>query len=268
MMFEQQLPPPARDQGRPAARDRQPPPALAVRVRALEGVRPAGPTRLAVRDQAFPERGGWLEVVCGPMFSGKSEELIRRLRRAEIAGQRVLIVKPQIDNRYDIGHVVSHAGAKMRAVAVDAPADIPGLVDGYDVVGVDEVQFFPPEIILVTRRPRRARHARGRMRARPGFPRLPLRRDAGAALPRGDRRQAAGRLPPLRRAGDDDAAARRRRARSCRRRDDRRRGARAVRGALPRAATSSPRPCSPRVRATPALSSASRPRPRPYRRDA
>ena len=97
----------------------------------------------------FPNRGGWLEVVCGPMFSGKSEELIRRLRRAEIAGQRVLIVKPRIDNRYDIGHVVSHAGARMRAVAVDDPADIPGLVDGYDVVGVDEVQFFPPQITLV-----------------------------------------------------------------------------------------------------------------------
>src|SRR5579871_4072101 len=95
-----------------------------------------------------PNAGGWLEVVCGPMFSGKSEELIRRLRRAEIAGQRVLIVKPHIDSRYDIGHVVSHAGAKMRAVAVDSPADIPGLVEGYDVIGVDEVQFFAPEITL------------------------------------------------------------------------------------------------------------------------
>jgi thymidine kinase len=97
----------------------------------------------------FPNAGGWLEVVCGPMFSGKSEELIRRLRRAEIAGQRVLIVKPKIDNRYDIAHVVSHAGAKMRAVAVESPADIPGLVEGYDVIGVDEVQFFSPEIVLI-----------------------------------------------------------------------------------------------------------------------
>ena len=97
----------------------------------------------------FPERGGWLEVVCGPMFSGKSEELIRRLRHAEIAGQRALIVKPELDSRYDIGHVVSHAGAKMRAVEVEAPAEIPGLVGDYDVVGVDEVQFFRPEIVLV-----------------------------------------------------------------------------------------------------------------------
>jgi thymidine kinase len=83
------------------------------------------------------------------MFSGKSEELIRRLRRAEIAGQRALIVKPQIDNRYDIGHVVSHAGARMRAVAVSRPEDIPGLADGYDAVGIDEVQFFEPAIVLV-----------------------------------------------------------------------------------------------------------------------
>ena len=97
----------------------------------------------------FPNHGGWLEVVFGPMFSGKSEELIRRLRRAEIAGQRALIVKPKIDDRYDIGHVVSHAGAKMRAVAVTEPADIPGLVEGYDVIGVDEVQFFAPEIVLI-----------------------------------------------------------------------------------------------------------------------
>ena len=97
----------------------------------------------------FPNAGGWLEVVCGPMFSGKSEELIRRLRRAEIAGQRVLIVKPKFDDRYDIGHVVSHAGATMRAVAVESPADIPGLVGDYDVIGVDEVQFFAPEILLI-----------------------------------------------------------------------------------------------------------------------
>ena len=92
---------------------------------------------------------GSLEVVCGPMFSGKSEELIRRLRRAEIAGQRALIVKPRIDDRYDIGHVVSHAGAKMRAVAVSRPEEIPGLADGYDAIGIDEVQFFPSQIVGV-----------------------------------------------------------------------------------------------------------------------
>ena len=95
----------------------------------------------------FPNHGGWLEVVCGPMFSGKSEELIRRLRRAEIAGQRALIVKPSIDNRYDVGHVVSHAGAKMRAVTAASGADVARLSAGYDAVGIDEVQFFDAAIV-------------------------------------------------------------------------------------------------------------------------
>jgi len=96
-----------------------------------------------------PERGGWLEVVCGPMFSGKSEELIRRLRRAEIAGLRALVVKPRIDDRYDVAHVVSHAGAKMRAVCADSAADILRLADGYDAVGIDEAQFFDEGIVDV-----------------------------------------------------------------------------------------------------------------------
>src|SRR2546425_7010938 len=95
----------------------------------------------------LPERGGWLEVVCGPMFSGKSEELIRRLRRAEIAGQRALIVKPDLDNRYDVGHVVSHAGARMRAVTATAGGDVLRLAQGYDAVGIDEVQFFDGGIV-------------------------------------------------------------------------------------------------------------------------
>ncbi len=89
-----------------------------------------------------PQGGGWLEVVCGPMFSGKSEELIRRLRRAEIAGQRALIVKPVIDNRYDVGHVVSHAGAKMRAVTAQTGGEVRRLASGYDAIGIDEAQFF------------------------------------------------------------------------------------------------------------------------------
>src|SRR5260221_7568937 len=69
-------------------------------------------------------RHGSLEVVCGPMFCGKSEELIRRLRRAEIAGLRALIVKPLIDDRYDVRHVVSHGGAKMRAVTATTSAEV------------------------------------------------------------------------------------------------------------------------------------------------
>jgi thymidine kinase len=76
------------------------------------------------------------------MFCGKSEELIRRLRRAEIAGQRALVVKPLIDDRYDVGHVVSHAGAKMRAVTATSSDEVRRLAKGYDAIGIDEVQFF------------------------------------------------------------------------------------------------------------------------------
>jgi thymidine kinase len=94
-----------------------------------------------------PHSGGWLEVVCGPMFSGKSEELIRMRRRAEIAGQRALIVKPLIDDRYDVGHVVSHAGAKMRAVTATSADEVRRLAAGYNAVGIDEVQFFDEEIV-------------------------------------------------------------------------------------------------------------------------
>jgi thymidine kinase len=81
------------------------------------------------------------------MFCGKSEELIRRLRRAEIAGQRALVVKPLIDDRYDVGHVVSHAGAKMRAVTAQSSGEVERLVQGYDAVGIDEVQFFDDGIV-------------------------------------------------------------------------------------------------------------------------
>jgi thymidine kinase len=98
-----------------------------------------------------PDRGGWLEVVCGPMFSGKSEELIRRLRRAEIAGLRALVVKPRIDDRFDVAHVVSHAGAKMRAVCADSSADVLRLAQGYDAVGIDEAQFFDAGIVEAIR---------------------------------------------------------------------------------------------------------------------
>jgi thymidine kinase len=94
-----------------------------------------------------PQRGGWLEVVCGPMFSGKSEEMIRRLRRAEIAGQRVVSFKPRVDDRYDASDVVSHAGIRMRAVAVASVPELVARAEGFDVVGIDEVQFFEPAIV-------------------------------------------------------------------------------------------------------------------------
>jgi len=97
--------------------------------------------------RTHPYRGGWLEVVCGPMFSGKSEELIRRLRRAEIAGQRALIVKPLVDDRFDGSQVVSHAGARMRAVTATTSADVVRLAQSYDAVGIDEVQFFGDGVV-------------------------------------------------------------------------------------------------------------------------
>src|SRR4029077_16953491 len=92
-------------------------------------------------------RHGSLEVICGPMFCGKSEELIRRLRRAEIAGLKALIVKPEVDNRYDVGHVVSHGGTKMRAVTAETSAEVLRLSRGYDAVGIDEAQFFDDGIV-------------------------------------------------------------------------------------------------------------------------
>ena len=81
------------------------------------------------------------------MFCGKSEELIRRLRRAEIAGLRALIVKPLIDDRYDVGHVVSHGGAKMRAVTATMSTEVLRLARGYQAIGIDEVQFFDDGIV-------------------------------------------------------------------------------------------------------------------------
>ena len=94
-----------------------------------------------------PQRGGWLEVICGPMFSGKSEEMIRRLRRAEIAGQRVVIFKPAIDDRYDASDVVSHAGARMQAVPIRSSAEIATKAEGFDVVAIDEAQFLGEGVV-------------------------------------------------------------------------------------------------------------------------
>src|SRR5216684_8780942 len=96
---------------------------------------------------------GWIEVVCGPMFSGKSEELIRRLRRAEIARQRVQIFKPGIDERYANDHIVSHSELRIRSVAVKDAADVESRLDlRTEVIGIDEAQFLGDEIVpLVVR---------------------------------------------------------------------------------------------------------------------
>ncbi len=95
------------------------------------------------------EQFGWIEVICGSMFSGKTEELIRRLRRAQFAKQRVEIFKPTVDSRYDDENVVSHQGNEIRSTPVPAAANIRILADGCDVVGIDEAQFFDDEIVTV-----------------------------------------------------------------------------------------------------------------------
>lgn len=91
---------------------------------------------------------GWIEVICGPMFSGKSEELIRRLRRAEIARQRVQIFKPGIDQRYSEDHIVSHSALKIWSESVQNAADIEKKLDlRTEVIGIDEAQFLGMELV-------------------------------------------------------------------------------------------------------------------------
>ena len=95
------------------------------------------------------EQFGWIEVICGSMFSGKTEELIRRLKRAQFAKQKIEIFKPSIDLRYNDKLVTSHDQNQIRSTPVPAAANIPILADGCDVVGIDEAQFFDNEIIKV-----------------------------------------------------------------------------------------------------------------------
>ncbi|MDC7994932.1 thymidine kinase [Altibacter sp. HG106] len=95
------------------------------------------------------EQFGWIEVICGSMFSGKTEELIRRLKRAQFARQKVEIFKPTVDVRYDEEKVISHDSNEIRSTPVPAAANIPILADNCDVIGIDEAQFFDDEIVKV-----------------------------------------------------------------------------------------------------------------------
>ncbi len=93
---------------------------------------------------------GWIEVIAGSMFSGKSEELIRRLRRAKIARQRVQVFKPEIDERYSRDHIVSHSEMTHESTNVHTAADIRANIEpDAEVVGIDEAQFFDNELIKV-----------------------------------------------------------------------------------------------------------------------
>jgi thymidine kinase len=93
---------------------------------------------------------GWIEAICGPMFSGKSEELMRRLRRAMIARKRVQVFKPQIDDRYSTDEIVSHNDSRMKSQVVqDASGILPNLDSRTEVIGIDESNFFGPGLAEV-----------------------------------------------------------------------------------------------------------------------
>ena len=98
-----------------------------------------------------PKNTGWIEVICGPMFSGKTEELIRRLVRAQIAKQRVAIFKPSTDNRFTEDYIVSHNQRKIKSLQVQETNKILDYQDKADVFGIDEAQFFDSSIVTICR---------------------------------------------------------------------------------------------------------------------
>jgi len=96
---------------------------------------------------------GWVEVICGSMFSGKTEELIRRIKRAEIAKIKLQIFKPLLDTRYSVDHVTSHSSLSATARAIQNPEDILGfLEDNTRIVAIDEAQFFPNSVVEISHR--------------------------------------------------------------------------------------------------------------------
>ncbi|MBX5483440.1 MAG: thymidine kinase [Myxococcaceae bacterium] len=98
----------------------------------------------------FPKDIGWIEVVCGPMFSGKTEELIRRIKRAVYGKQKVQVFKPKLDNRYDDTQVVSHSQLRLVSTPIDRAEEIFYHLDPETkVVGIDEVQFLGPDVVQV-----------------------------------------------------------------------------------------------------------------------
>ena len=98
-----------------------------------------------------PKNSGWIEVITGSMFSGKTEELIRRMRRAEIAKMKTGLFKPFIDSRYSTKHVVSHNQSKLESIMVTTAVEIIKHSNKMDVIGIDEAQFFDHKIIEVCR---------------------------------------------------------------------------------------------------------------------
>lgn len=116
----------------------------------MEVFSPQSDEHLSHVHDALQAGAGWIEVIAGSMFSGKSEELIRRLRRAKIARQKVQVFKPKIDVRYAHDHIVSHSEMRHESAAVETAAEILALVEANtDVVGIDEGQFFDQELVTV-----------------------------------------------------------------------------------------------------------------------
>jgi len=103
----------------------------------------------ATTQHLLPKNTGWIEVICGCMFSGKTEELIRRIRRAQIAKQTVAIFKPRLDTRYSTEHIVSHSEQSLTSQAVDDASEILQLSQHAQVVGIDEAQFFKGNLVEV-----------------------------------------------------------------------------------------------------------------------
>ena len=103
-------------------------------------------------EKNIPSRTGWIEVICGSMFSGKTEELIRRLNRARIAKQKVEIFKPAMDNRYSEEQIVTHDAHAIPSTPVQSASQILLMVNDVNVVGIDEAQFFDSEITSVCNR--------------------------------------------------------------------------------------------------------------------
>ena len=101
------------------------------------------------KDKNNSSRAGWIEVICGSMFSGKTEELIRRLNRARIAKQKVEVFKPAVDTRYDEIDVVSHDEKKTSSIPVQNASQILFYAEDFEVVGIDEAQFFSDELVNV-----------------------------------------------------------------------------------------------------------------------
>lgn len=105
--------------------------------------------KMEFKPHSLPQNVGWIEVIAGCMFSGKTEELIRRLRRAEIAKQKVVIFKPKIDNRYSTDSIVSHSEQSLPSILIEDDSEIIKLSSNAQVIGIDEAQFFSGNLVNI-----------------------------------------------------------------------------------------------------------------------